>query len=111
MQQRKKSIGAVLVAAAVMGGFLFAGPANAAEGWSRDLECGTNYRCAMNSNTSAGVSYYVDGALKVSWGTGGAHSWSGPIGAGAHTASMGTSGTFTSHTARCYCPSGTSCAV
>lgn len=113
MKRRKnmRLIGAGFVVAAALSGLLAAGPANAADGWARTLQCGTNYRCAMSSTTSGSVSYYVDGVLKISWGTGGAHSWNGAISGGSHTASMATTGTFSAHNASCYCPAGSSCGV
>lgn len=104
---------AMLVAVALAGSMLFAvpGTAMAAEGWSKNLSCGTNYRCSMSSNTTGDVTYRIDNVVKVSWSTSGAHSWSGAISAGTRIASMGTSGVFVSHAASCYCPSGVACGV
>ena len=88
---------------------LIATPAAHADGWARTLTCGMNYKCAMSSTTSAGVTYFLNGLQKANWATGGPHSWSGSVGAGTHTASMGSSGSFSAHNATCYCPSGGHC--
>lgn len=81
----------------------------AADGWARTLSCGSNYTCSITTNTSAGVTHYVNGAFNKSWSTSGSHtSTKHPVG-GTVTASAGTSGIFYSHTASCYCPPGQIC--
>lgn len=83
---------------------------HADEGWAKSMPCGVNYQCAMGTNTTASkwVYHYYNGTLHASWPTGGNRSSSKTV-YGATTASAATGGSFLSHSANCYCPTGRVC--
>jgi hypothetical protein len=109
MRSRLASI--VLASSAfVLAALTVAGPASA-ETWGKNVSCGTNNRCAISSNSSTSVQYFVDNVVRASWGTGGAHTWNGAVSAGTHPVLVSTPGTLYSHNAYCYCPPGSTCAV
>lgn len=104
---KKRALVVVPLTAVAMS--LFGIPAANAEGFARVLNCGSNFRCQVNTNTSASVNHSVNGVQTGTWSTGGFHSSSRqPVG-GSVTASAGTPGVFYSATASCACPPGVTC--
>lgn len=76
----------------------------AAEGWAKELACGSGYTCYMTTDTTVGVKHYYNGVLRASWSTSGYHSSSKAVN-GTTMASASTSGSFLSHSASCNCTS------
>lgn len=99
---------AVITVVALIGSS--AGPADAAEGWAKTLDCGTNYRCYISTNTTAGATHYYNDVPRASWATSGNHSSSKDVNSDT-MASASTPASFLSHSASCSCKPGYSCAV
>lgn len=108
---RKRTGLAIAIAAGALIGTLGVAAPASADGWATTLTCGTNYKCSMVSNTAGSVTYFIDGATKANFPTGGSHSWVGAISGGTHSVTMGTAGLFYSQSARCYCPPGVACGI
>ena len=108
---KKSAIAAAMAAGVILTVIGSAAPAIASDAWTTNVSCGVGYKCSISSNTSTGVTYFLDHVTKATFATSGSHSWVGSVSAGSHPVTEITmgSGIFYSHSANCYCPPGVTC--
>ena len=108
---RKKSA-RIGVAAALDSLVIFASGASAyADSWTRGVDCGTGKTANMTttSTVSKAVEHSYNGILRGLKSTGGTFATSKPNQSGDVYAGAWTAGSFSAHTAGCFCPSGMVC--